>query len=413
MGASLAHIREEFPALRDKIFFDSAGVGIAPRSAVGAIREFLDQTMFAPVRSMVDHHLAIDAAREKARPEAARLIGASEDEIALIESTTHGLTIAARALRLKSGDNIVTTDLEFIAVPFAWRQPKSGIYPEIRVAKNKDGGLPLSSFEEVIDGRTKAVVISSVQWSNGYLCDLEGICKLCRQSGVLLIVDAIQQLGAFPLDVSKVPVDIVVCGGHKWLNAPFGAGFMYIRKGISDKLRPPVAGYLSLKAPVGGWGTYFETPSITPLQPVEFSPTARAYENGGTANYPGGIGLAASLHMINELGKEVIEKQIRTVTNYLLEGLDTLRMNVVTPRSPLHRSGIIAMGFPGSPHKDIALKEHLLDRKILVAVRYTSNVGGVRVSCHFYNNKADVDRLLNAVEDYLARNSELALASPQ
>ncbi|PYX91241.1 MAG: aminotransferase [Acidobacteria bacterium] len=409
MGASLAHIREEFPALRDKIFFDSAGVGIAPRSAVGAIHEFLDQTMFAPVRSMVDHHLAIDAAREKARPEAARLIGASEDEIALIESTTHGLTIAARALRLKSGDNIVTTDLEFIAVPFAWRQPKSGIYPEIRVAKNKDGGLPLSSFEEVIDGRTKAVVISSVQWSNGYLCDLEGICKLCRQSGVLLIVDAIQQLGAFPLDVSKVPVDIVVCGGHKWLNAPFGAGFMYIRKGISDKLRPPVAGYLSLKAPVGGWGTYFETPSITPLQPVEFSPTARAYENGGTANYPGGIGLA----VINELGKEVIEKQIRTVTNYLLEGLDTLRMNVVTPRSPLHRSGIIAMGFPGSPHKDIALKEHLLDRKILVAVRYTSNVGGVRVSCHFYNNKADVDRLLNAVEDYLARNSELALASPQ
>ena len=117
--------------------------------------------------------------------------------------------------------------------------------------------------------------------------------------------------------------------------------------------------------------------------------------------------------MINELGKAVIEEQIRTVTNYLLEGLETLRMNVVTPRSPVTRSGIIAMGFPGSPHKDIELKEHLLDRKILVAVRYTSNVGGVRASCHFYNNKSDVDRLLNAVEDYLARNSELALASPQ
>jgi cysteine desulfurase/selenocysteine lyase len=412
MGTSLAQIREEFPALQERTFFDSAGVGIAPRVAVGAIREFLDQTMFAAVRSMVDHHLAIDAAREKARPEAARLIGASEDEIALIESTTHGLAIAARALPLEPGDNIVTTDLEFIAVPLAWRQPKSGVSPEIRVAKNKDGELPLANFEELIDGRTKAVVISSVQWSNGYLCDLEGISKLCSQSGVLLVVDAIQQLGAFPLDVSKVPVDIVVCGGHKWLNAPFGAGFMYIRRSISDKLRPPVAGYLSLEPPLGDWGKYFETPSITPLQPVEFSHAARIYENGGTANYPGGIGLAASLHMINELGKDAIEEQVRTVTNYLLKGLDTLRMNVVTPRSPVNRSGIIAMGFPGSPHKDIELKEHLLDRKILVAVRYTSNVGGVRVSCHFYNTKADVDHLLNAVADYLARNSELAIASP-
>ena len=364
------------------------------------------------MRSRLYHHLAIIAAREKSLPEAARLIGASEDEIALIESTTHGLAIAARALPLEPGDNIVTTDLEFIAVPLAWRQPKSGVSPEIRVAKNKDGELPLANFEELIDGRTKAVVISSVQWSNGYLCDLEGISKLCSQSGVLLVVDAIQQLGAFPLDVSKVPVDIVVCGGHKWLNAPFGAGFMYIRRSISDKLRALVAGYLYLEPPLGDWGKYFETPSITPLQPVEFSHAARIYENGGTANYPGGIGLAASLHMINELGKDAIEEQVRTVTSYLLKGLDTLRMNVVTPRSPVNRSGIIAMGFPGSPHKDIELKEYLLDRKILVAVRYTSNVGGVRVSCHFYNTKVDVDHLLNAVEDYLARNSELAIASP-
>lgn len=411
MSTSLAQIREEFPALQDKTFFDSAGVGIAPRISIDAIREFLDQTMFAPVRSMVEHHLAIDAAREKSRPEAARLIGASEDEIALIESTTHGLSIAARALPLDPGDNIVTADLEFIAVPLAWRQPNRGASPEIRVAKSRDGELPLSSFEELLDDHTKAVVISSVQWSNGYLCDLAGISKLCRQAGILLVVDAIQQLGALPLDVSRVPVDIVICGGHKWLNAPFGAGFMYIHRNIFDKLNPPVAGYLSLEPPLGGWGRYFETPSITPLQPVEFSHAARVYENGGTANYPGGIGLAASLHMINELGKDAIEEQIRAVTTYLLKGLETLGMNVVTPQSPANRSGIIVMGFRGRPHKDIELKEYLLDRKILVAVRYTSNVGGVRVSCHFYNTKADIDRLLNAVEDYLARNSELAMAS--
>jgi selenocysteine lyase/cysteine desulfurase len=406
MVASLSNIREQFPALQDKTFFDSAGVGIAPRVAVDSIRAFLDETMFAPVRSMVDHHMAIDAAREKARPEAARLINASEDEIALVESTTHGLTIAARAIPLEPGDNIVTADLEFIAVPLAWRQPKSGLSPEIRVAKNKLGELPVSAFEELVDRRTRAVVISSVQWNNGYLCDLRRIGELCRNFGILLIVDAIQQLGAMPLDVTKVPVDIVVCGGHKWLNAPYGAGFMYIRRSIANRLRAPVAGYLSLEPPLGGWGKYFETPSIIPLQPVEFSRDARQYENGGTANYPGGIGLAASLRMINELGRDAIEQQIRTITDYLLEGLQTMRMNVVTPLSPANRSGIVVMNFPRNPQKDIALKEHLLDQKVLVAVRYTSNVGGVRISCHFYNNKSDVDRLLNAIENFVARNPD-------
>src|ERR1035438_5833994 len=110
MVASLSNIREQFPALQDKTFFDSAGVGIAPRVAVDSIRAFLDETMFAPVRSMVDHHMAIDAAREKARPEAARLINASEDEIALVESTTHGLTIAARAIPLAPPDTIVNAE---------------------------------------------------------------------------------------------------------------------------------------------------------------------------------------------------------------------------------------------------------------------------------------------------------------
>src|SRR6185437_5263576 len=165
MGAPLANIREQFPALQEKTFFDSAGVGIAPRVAIDAIRAFLDQTMFVPVRSMVEHHIAIDAAREKARPEAARLIGAAEDEIALVESTTHGLSIASRAIPLETGDNIITSDLEFIAVPLAWRQPRSGLSPEIRVAKNRQGELLISAFEELIDRRTKAVVISSVQWS--------------------------------------------------------------------------------------------------------------------------------------------------------------------------------------------------------------------------------------------------------
>ncbi len=104
------------------------------------------------------------------------------------------------------------------------------------------------------------------------------------------------------LDVGETPVDILACGGHKWLNSPFGAGFMYVRRGIWDRLVPPVAGYLAVTPPPDGWGAYFQTPSISPLQSVSFWPDARRFETGGTANYPGAIGLAASVRMINEIG---------------------------------------------------------------------------------------------------------------
>ena len=228
---SLQDVRSQFPVLRDKTFFDSAGVGIAPLVAADAIRDFLDSVTRIPARSMVDHHMKLEEVRERARPEVARLINASEDEIALIESTTHGLSIAARALPLQPGDNIVTTDLEFIEVPLAWRQEGTGIHPEVRLARNQDGTLPVSAFEEHIDKRTRAVVVSSVQWCNGYRCDMEALGKLCERHGLLLIVDAIQQLGAFRLDASRQQGDIIVSGGHKWL------GECPVRRGIP--VRPP------------------------------------------------------------------------------------------------------------------------------------------------------------------------------
>lgn len=404
VSISLQNVRSQFPVLRDKTFFDSAGVGLAPIVAADAVRKFLDSVTLIPTRSMVEHHMNLEEAREAARPEAARLINASEDEIALIESTTHGLTLAARALPLEPGDNIVSSDLEFIEVPLAWRQEGTGISPEIRLARNQAGALPVSAFEEQIDQRTRALVISSVQWCNGYRCDLEALGRLCESRGILLVVDAIQHLGAFRLDASRRQGDIIICGGHKWLNAPFGSGFLYASRKIWDRLKTPIAGYMSMNPQQGDWGQMFESPESVPLQKLKMTRSARQFENGGTANYPGGVGLAASLRMINELGHEEIEAQIVRTTDHLIKGLKSLSIRVVTPESHATRSGIIVFDLGQGAAKNIALKEHLLDKKILTSVRYTSGVGGVRVSCHFYNTIEDVDRLLEAIGAYLSNS---------
>lgn len=391
--------RDQFPALARKTFLDAACASLAPRAAAEAIASLLADVQECPHPSSTAYHVALDAARDAARPEAAKLMGARPDEIALVENTSHGLAVAARALPIEAADQILVPDLEYLQVPLAWRQ-SPGSDPEIRLVPHRDGQLPVEQFAGAATARTRAVVMSSVQWSNGYRADIEAIGALCRERGWFFIVDAIQQLGAFRLDVTRVPADIVVCGGHKWLNAPFGAGLLYVRASIRERLRPPVAGYLSVEPPPGGWAEYFRTPGISPLQRITLTRDARLYETGGTGNYPGAAGLRASLRLLNDIGPATIEAHIRSLTDILIEGLRALSVTLVTPADPGCRSGIVTFSL-GDVRREAALIEHLMDARIMVSHRYTSGVGGVRVSCHVFNNRDDVDRLLEVVGRWL------------
>jgi cysteine desulfurase / selenocysteine lyase len=387
--------RHHFPGLLDKTFLDAACVSLAPRPAVEAIEKFLDLTMICPLESSTHHHIFMDEMRAAARPACAALIGARDDEIALVESTTHGLTLAANAIPLEPGDRVLLSDLEFLQVAVPWTQKKKdGI--EIDVVPNHKGEVRAEDFAARMTPSTRVITVSTVQWTNGYRLDLAAFSRLCRERGIWLVVDAIQQLGAVPLSVQQTPVDILVCGGHKWLNSPFGCGFLYINRQSQARLRPPVAGYLDVEDPAGGWGEYFQTPTITPVQDYGYVNTARRFETGGTANYPGAVGLAASVKLIHELGLERIETHIRGLTDSLLKGLDALGVEVVSPREVQNRSGIVTFSV-GTAEQNVALMTRLQERKILVSVRYTSGVGGIRVSSHFYNSQEDVDRLLDAV----------------
>jgi cysteine desulfurase / selenocysteine lyase len=403
--------RDQFPALRDKVFLDAACASLAPRAAAEAIGLLVADIQACPARSATAFHIQLDQARDAARPEAARLIGCAPEDVALVENTSAALTIASRALPLGAGENILVPDLEYLQVPLAWRQVPPDRAPEIRMVRHVDGTLPVEAFAAAADARTRAVVLSSVQWSNGYRADLDAIATFCRTRRLWLVVDAIQQLGAFPVDVRRTPMDILVCGGHKWLNAPFGAGFMYLSPESRTRMREPRAGYLSVNPPDGGWGEYFRTPGITPLQPVTFTDEARRFETGGTGNYPGMVGLTASLRIINQLGPAVIEAHVRLLTELLIDGLDRLPVKVVTPRDPACRSGIVTFGL-GNVGREAALIEHLLDRRIMVSHRYTSGVGGVRVSCHFFNTTNDVAQLLDETRAWLGAPGGATSGSP-
>jgi selenocysteine lyase/cysteine desulfurase len=397
-------VRREFPALERQVFLDSACVSLAPQCAVSRLRAFLDMAAFCPSGSSTQHHLDMDAMRSAARPEIARLIHCGESDIALVESTTHGLNLVANSIPFKSGDRVLLCDLEFLEVAVPWTQKRDELGIAIDVVRNRGGRVLIEDIEAAIHPETRVVAISSVQWSNGFRCDLEALSRLCHERQIFLVVDAIQQLGAIPLDVTKTPVDALACGGHKWLMAPFGCGFLYLSPEFRVRVKPPLAGYLSVTEPEGGWGTYFRTPFITPVRDYSFIGDARRWENGGTSNYPGAIGLAASVGLINRIGMETIAAHVFDLTEHLMRGLRLQGIRVVTPPEPEHRSGIVSFSL-GSVEEEVALMDFLQQNQVLVSVRYTSGVGGLRVSCHLFNTREELDRLLELVEMYQRRHA--------
>jgi cysteine desulfurase/selenocysteine lyase len=394
-------IQREFPGLSDKTYLNAGALSVAPQRAIKAV-----ERMIAIASAQVDAPAGqiwgeFDAMLKSARRNAAWLINADESEIALAESTTRGMTIAADAIPLAKGDRVLLCDMEYPAVAFPWVQKQQSVGVDIDVIPNRNGEVRVEDFTSRITPRTKVIAISSVQWTSGYRCDLGAMSKLCREHNIFLVVDAIQQLGAIPLDVKATPADFIACGGHKWLNAPFGMGFLYVSRETMPRLNPLTAGLMGTVPPEEGWGAYLESPEAQAMRQYKFLDEARRYEVGGTTNFGGAAALGASLSLICELGKDALAEQVHTLTDHLVAELARIGVRIVTEVDRSHRAGIVAFDL-GSVDRNQQLEKALEEKKIVVSVRYSARIGGVRVSCHFYNSLSDIDRLIEAIQTYIA-----------
>jgi cysteine desulfurase/selenocysteine lyase len=400
---NLADVRSCFPGTQGRVFLDAACISLAPGQAVEALNAFAQQMLLCTERDASSHHVAFDRTAGPARREIAKLIGAQPTDIALVESTTHALEIVAASVPLKCDDVILVGETEFLglAVPWIPRQERDGFH--IQIVPHRNGRLLVDDYAAAMTAQTRLLLLSSVQWNNGFRADLAAFSQIAQERGVLLVVDAIQQLGALPLDVGQTPVDFLVCGGHKWLNAPAGRGFLYVHPRRVAELMPPAWGYLNIQTPPEGWARYFGTPTIPAVRPYEFAKSARRFEVGGTSNYPGNVVLAASVALMNELGRDAIADHIRARCEVLIDGLRRAGATVVSPLGENERSSIVTFTLGQGPERDRACLEQLWDRRIVISERYTAGVGGLRTSVHFYNNDDDVRQLAEAVREIRTR----------
>ncbi len=389
------------PALDRMTYFNWGSAGILPE----------------PARAVVDHYTAIatgdvepesgdlfeelEGRRNAGRASVAALINAHPDEVALVESTTLGLNIAALSLPLKRGDEVLLPDSEFIQVPIPWQRLSEERGVKVRFLHARQGRFGIDDIEAAMTRRTRVLTLGSVQWTSGFLCDLKAIGRLCRERDVYLVVDAIQHAGPVPLDVRKTPVDFIACGGYKWLNALIGCGFLYINKRRLRELSPPIRGYEGLGEPRGGWESYFQRPSSSPDRAFRFPNKASAFEVGGTPVFPGGAALGASVEILNALGPEVVHDHVQGLVEHLIDGLDRQGATVVSPPERHERSGIVVFRPARRGIDESEIVESLHRQRILLSRRYTSRVGGIRASIHVFNNADDIERLLGALRGLL------------
>ena len=363
----------EFPIRKQLIYFNHAAQAPLPRRVADAMQAHNENVRDRGAADWRRWSGAIEATREKA----ARFLGASREEIAFVPSTSWGINLVAQAFDWKRGDNVVGDDMEFPANFYPWRLlEKRGV--EYRLAKNREGRVTAEDIAAVVDARTRIVAVSWVAFHNGWVYPIEEIGRFCRERGVLLVVDAIQGLGALPLDVSKAGIDVLVADPHKWLLGPEACALFYVFEGAREKVPPTLGGWWNLKTQ----GVYFDYGG-------ELHRSARRYEPGSlpTAQI---AGLSAALDLLSEVGQPIVRDRILAVCEALKRGLSERGWRITTPE-PL-ASGILAAVPPGGDSRSTAKK--LEQQGILVAPRE----GAVRFSPHFYNDENEVARILNAID---------------
>jgi cysteine desulfurase/selenocysteine lyase len=369
----LSGYRTEFPFTKNVTFLKHASFGPIPQRSWEATQEYY---RYLSVEKTEDIDREAFKKLDEIRILLAKMIHARPEEIGFVTNTTYGLNIAAWGLDLKSGDEVLLPDVEFPANVYPWTNLKQkGV--EVKFVPSRNGFFDIDNFVKAIDGKSKVLALSSVQFFNGYKNDLKTIGEICQQKDIFFVVDAIQGVGAVDLDTSKLQIDLLSCGGEKWLLSSLGTGFFYLSSSAKRKINPVFFSWLSVD-----WNLNFTDVMKYDLHPF---PSARKFELG---TYPYSLlwTMHSSLQLLSEVGIKNIEKHNLQLLDLLIGGLREKGYPVTSSLEKEHRSSILS--FSGKNIRN--LYEKLLKRSILVSLRE----GSIRVAPHFYNTEEEIHRLI-------------------
>jgi cysteine desulfurase/selenocysteine lyase len=370
--------RHEFPVTREKIFLAHAGDCPLPRRVAEAIAGYARQCATGDQERFV-----YPAILEQGRKLAAQLLACQSDEVAFVGPTSLALSFIASGLKLRRRDNILVYFEDYPSNVYPWMAlAERGV--EVRLMNTR--GLGVIRPKDVmgqVDENTRLVALASCHFISGYRIDVPAIGKFLRGRNILFCLDAIQTLGAFSTTVEAV--DLLAADAHKWLLGPCGAGVMYVRGSAQGKINPPIYGWNNVRCP-----------DFVAQEQLVFRSGSQKYE-AGTHNLLGIVGLVAAMELILELGVENIARELLRKRARLVPGLQAKGFTVLHADAPVENgSGIVSFHRQGA---DLAaLHQKLTDAGVVTSLR-ADRTGQkyIRLSPHFYNTDAELERVLELV----------------
>jgi cysteine desulfurase/selenocysteine lyase len=355
-------IRAEFPALGNWTWLNTATFGQMPERTRAAVDRHFAHRNETACSDFLDWFDDVDGIRALI----AQLINCRPDDIAFVMNAASALSLFLGGINWHPGDRIVTLRDEF---------PNQYYF----AASLAERGVELIEMDEItsLPERTRAVLVSTVNYSNGYRPDVAHIAQIAHQADALLYVDGTQSVGALRFDVAAVKPDMLAVDGYKWLLCPNGATFFYISPDLRRTLRPSVMGWRSDK----GWRSVDELHHGSP----KLTEAAERYE-GGMLNFASIYGAAESVRMMLEIGTECIERRVLELAQMAADILRQSGASIVN-----QNTNIVAAHWPDRDASALARK--LQQQRIIVAARH----GNLRVSPHFYNTEADLETLRAAL----------------
>jgi selenocysteine lyase/cysteine desulfurase len=366
-------IRSLFPAAENYTYLNSAAVSPIPTTAADAVM----LQIAAVANHGSEHFNEWVATKNRARTLLAGMMNVRPEQVAFMRNTSDGFASVAAGIDWAEGDNIVSFAGEFPANFYPWRRVRDELGVELRLSPEREGRIDLDELCALIDGNTRLVTISAIQFASGFQADLGRIAEAAHAVDALFAVDIIQALGARAFDLPALGVDIASGASHKWLCAPEGCGFLYLSDEARNRVNPTLTGWISVETP---WD--FEDRE----QPWKADTLAWESGTGCSSLF---YGLEQSLKLLTDTGLPAIEAYLGTLTDQLCEMLAGKEYEIISSRAPGERSAIVCIKHRGGIHCNEIAKT-LQAESIVVSPRNDR----LRIAPHFYNNLEDIERLV-------------------
>jgi isopenicillin-N epimerase len=373
-----AEMRKQFLIPADEVYLNNGTVGSSPAPVLRAVFDGYNDTEKMAQDDPEDYPIWGYASWNEFRDPLAAFVGCTRDEIALVRNSTEANSYIANGLDLKAGDEVLMTDQEHPGgeEPFQLRVKRHGIViKKVTLPKPvPNAAAVLNLFNDGITPRTKLIFFSHITTATGVVLPAKELCGLARSKGILSAVDGAHVIGMMKLNVHDLGCDMYSSSPHKWLMAPKGSGFLYVRDEVIDRLWNTIA--------TEGWD--------------DKKIRAERFQRIGSSNVPALWGLRASIKLANDIGLERIERRHRQLADYILGEMMKRGAESWTSPDATLRCGIVSVNCPPIPRMEL---ESWLWQTHKIRIR-----GGdphkLRLSTPYYLQKKDIDRFLAKFDEY-------------